>query len=190
MLLKKVKNKMSNVFNSYYIVLHNMNKLGYPIRLLIEYRVNSLIKEFDIKIELFTIWRSVCDRNIVWEQLKQKLILHKFVTDDNDYLSCLAAIKNIIWKNIISYEARESIYYFHMIHSEYKSCMPFDGTPSLYIDSLLNRNPNKITNNNLAILQQKIINNLLLLHQIIVKYLIVDLLNITKRYIFDAWLVI
>ena len=108
---------------------------------------------------------------------------------DSDNLCCYMAIKNIIWKNIINYRATEFDYYTHMIHTGYKCTTPLYGTPCLYSETLLNAN-NINSNNYLDILQQKIINCLLLLDEIIIQYLIGDLLHITKMYIFDAWLII
>ena len=166
-----------------------MNKSENPIKLLVKYRLDNFIKKFDIKIEFFNFRITVSERKVSWLELKQKLILHKYVTTDSNFRSCLVAIKNIIWKNIISYELSGCVYCYHMIHSGYKNIERLPDVPCLHIGTSLNKNFIK-SNNNLDILQQKIINNLLLLHQIIVKYLIVDLLHITKINMFDAWLII
>ena len=176
------------------MVSHDMNKVVNTINLLVVWRFENFIKKFDIKIKNFSRQVSLRDRKVAWLQLKQKLILHKYVTVDSDILCCYMAIKNIIWKNIINYKATYGVYYTHMIHSGYKCDTPLYGTPCLYVEALLNAsniNSNNInSNNNLDILQQKIINYLLLLDEIIVKYLILDLLHISKMYIFDAWLII
>ena len=167
-----------------------MNKVENPINLLVTHRLNIFIKEFDIELDFFNIYRTSSERKASWLDLKQKLILHKYVTIDSDFISCFVAIQNVVWKNIIQYKAIHSSYYYHhMIHSGHEDLTPILSVPCFYIATLLNKNL-KASNNNLNILQQKIINYLLLLHQIIVKYLIVDLLSISKIYMFDVWLII
>ena len=168
-----------------------MNKLENPINLLICYRLEKIINEFDIKMENFSFGTSLNDIKTNWLQLKQKLILHKYVTNDSDFVSCRVAILNIIWKNIIIHKAIGSSSYCHMIYSGYINCRIHCEYPSLYKNILLEKTRNNMeSNNNLDILQQKIINNLLLVDQIIIKYLLVDLLHIINMCIFDVWLII
>ena len=166
-----------------------MNKSKNPIKLLVKYRLDNFIKKFNIKIEFFNFRTTISERKASWLELKQKLILHKYVTTDSNFIFCFVAIQNVLWKNIIQYKAIQISSYRHMIHSGDNDLTPLSDTPSFHIGTLLNKNFID-SNNNLDILEQKIINNLLLLHQIIVKYLILDLLHITKMYIFNAWLFI
>ena len=163
-----------------------MNKLENPINLLVTYRLNNFIKKFDIEIDKFSYDTLLNNRKAYWLQLKQKLILHKYVTTNSNFRSCFVVILNIIWKNIINYEVSQCFYCYHMIHSGYMHGKWFSDLPCLYVNTLLNENIKVPLKQNLDILQQTIINYLLLLDQIVTEHMLSDLLHITRIYMFDV----
>lgn len=157
------------------------------IKKLVKLRLESLIREFDINMENFNIGSAKTEQN--WLALEEKIIPSNYVTiEKNSGRKCILIIHNIIWKNIIKYELIENKWHTHMLHSNYRS-FGYIRTKflSMNYDYLLKINSDKDTYNyNNNKLQNLIINYLMLINPIILKYLIIDLSNIIKMYMFDV----
>ena len=81
------------------------------IRMLVQYRFDNFMKEYDIKMNDFAYDTPHYIKDKNWKKLKQQLILHNYKyeydTDAYNKIFCYVAIKNIIWKNIINHEIKK-----------------------------------------------------------------------------------
>ena len=158
---------------------------------LVEWRLESLIKEFDINMDNFSIGTQM--REHKWLQLGEKIIPRDYVTTEKNIgRICILIIHNIIWKNIIKYDLIVNQWHSHMLYIDYKTCYALT-TRNLYMTHtfLLKRMilPNMVRKNNQKI-QNIIINYLMLIDPIITEFLIVDLSKIIKMYMLDAIIII
>ena len=169
------------------------------IRILVEYRLDNFIKEYDIEIDDFYYPSRDFINNKKWVILKQKMISHnhKYINNVNDELFCYVTIKNIIWKNIINHEIRQTSVYKVIFNSflynyyHYESMTMFG--ISINRNLLLNKSSKIIDTkleDNLNKLQTLVINHIMFIDFIVKKFLISDLLNITKMYMFEALIII
>ena len=93
------------------------------IEKLVEIRLNNFIKEYDIDINCFSTYTN--NRKVSWEQLKQKFIKNNLVADDCDAFDCYLIIKNIVWKNIISYDIINNKWYIYRHHNNWHDVIEF-----------------------------------------------------------------
>lgn len=160
-----------------------------PIYMLVEHRLNNFLIGLDTNN--FSI--SKPEKCLA---LKLKLISRGYNvgTSVDNLEMCFCAIKQIIWKNIITYEfvpcQPKNKLYFHMLHNGYKSSYTLM-IEIIVCDTLLGKYEliEKI-NDNMKIMATTIINYMLLLDDIIMNNLIRDLLCVIKQYMFDAMLII
>ena len=107
---------------------------------------------------------------------------------------CTLIIKNIIWKNIISYEIIDDQQHIYMYHNEFRYIHLANRyiEPHLSYDILLGTHMyyNHEKKNNFDILQTKIINYMMLVDIIVRENMIYDLVCIFKMYMFDVILVL
>ena len=89
------------------------------IKKLVEIRLDTFIKEFDIDISIFDYVRD--NRIISWEQVKQKFIKHNLITNNCNSLDCYLVIVNTIWKNIMGNYIDNNKWHVHMYHNNFKS---------------------------------------------------------------------
>ena len=167
------------------------------IEKLLEWRLDCLIREFDIDIENFYYATPTSEQN--WLLLGEKIIPRDYITTGKNIGHiCLLLIHNIIWKNIIKYELKENTgkteWHMHMLYNNVR-------TRDTLIDSGLTMNRNYLlgyhicrncycTNcrkcTNKKKIENLIINYLMLIDPIIIEYLLADLSNIIKMYMIDA----
>ena len=152
-----------------------------PIYLLVEYRLNNFMIDFDFKERNGFTYISRC------KEMKQKLISYGYITDNLNY--CFAAIKHMIWKNIINYEIVENKMRVHMYYNNYISEYPIK-IYYIYHDSLLNINDDGRSLDNMDIMHDIIINFFLLVDNVVMSNLIPDILSIMKLYVFDVMLMV
>ena len=167
------------------------NKVN-PIRLLVEWRFDNFVKEFNMSGFMASPEIFFIDNGYA---LKQKLTVFGYTIDINEdstgINSCYCFIKNIIWKNIINYENILDMIHVTMIHTNYK-VKYITKKYRLNKDILLNQSRHCAysTDNNISKMHNIIINYILLINDIVTSNLILDLLSISKQYMFDAMLII
>lgn len=170
----------------------------HPIIKIIKWRFYNFIREFGVDIKTFNFkaydnyQQDYNHRLKNWNILKQKLIIRGYATEKHNARSCYFIIKNIIWKNIINYKINT----YHYLHIPYNSYY-FENfaceNPFFNKRTIVNKYPDIgsiIINDNLKKIQSVLNNYLLLVEQIIIKYLITDLYDIAKIYMFDAIFII
>ena len=176
----------------YYMNIHVIeveNKVN-PIRLLVEWRFDNFVKEFNMSGFMASSENFFIDNG---DALKQKLTVFGYTIDINEdstvINSCYCFIKNIIWKNIINYENILDMIHVTMIHINYKDKYI---TKKYRINKniLLNQSRHFSTDNYISKMHNIIINYILLINDIVTSNLILDLLSINKQYMFDAMLII
>ena len=161
------------------------------IEKLVKIRFDNFILEFDISISDLTIYNINIRKNN-WDIVKQKLIKRGYVTKEVDAFDCYLVIKNIIWKNITSYEIIDNQWHIYMYHNAFTyinqiyHCL----TPVLSYKIALGIHSSYYLKqkNNCDILQTKIINYIMVLDTLVTQHMISDLVNMIKMYIFDVML--
>ena len=179
------------------------------IEKLVEMRIDTFLKEFDIDISDFSVTNII--RKINWETLKRKFIKYNLVTlslegqagvkaefsapaDNHNAYDCYLVINNIIWKNIMTWLILDNKLYIHMYHN---SCqivrlICYSYYPYLSYDMLLKKNwcdyDIGVLKGNCSKLQTKIINYIMLLDILVTEYMISDLVYMFKMYIYDVML--
>ena len=163
------------------------------IEKLVAKRLDNFIKEYDIDINCFGI-NILNNRKVSWQQLKQKFIKDNLVADCCDACDCYLIIKNNIWKNIITYNIINNEWHIYRHHNNTHDTSPVfrQYCPYLSYDTLLNKisNTSVQSNDNCTKLETKIINYIMLLNIIVRQYMISDLVDICKIYIFDVILIL
>ena len=166
------------------------------IEKLVEIRLRIFMKEFDININSFGFYSLDSTRKILWEKLKQKFIKYNLVTNNHNAFDCYLVINNIIWKNIMAHQIIDNKIYIYMYHNFQNVSEiyhnKYEYNPVLLYDILLYKKFYEYPEqkNNCIILQTKIINYFMLLDALVTKYMISDLKNMFKRYIYDVILVL
>ena len=164
------------------------------IKKFVEIRLYNFLREFDIILAHFDFYSRSDMRKNSWEILKQKLIKQNYATNENDLVDCRVVIKNIIWKNIMSYEIIDDRCHIYMYYNRYFyawqvfSC----NNPYLNYELLVNKDMEYTDElkNNCFILQTKIINYMMLLDILVTENMIYDLVPMFKAYIFNVILVL
>ena len=163
-----------------------------PIKLLLEWRINNFIRDFDINMEKFSFMSSRKERKENWIILKQKLFSRGYIMNDTyPTINCYMIIKNIIWKNIIKYENVKDNHYANALWNKTQHSLLCNTgsflsiTRAILLDSHITK-----SGDNINILQEIIIKFLILVDNIITQYLIPDLSHITKLYMLDSILTI
>ena len=163
-----------------------------PIQLLLEWRTDNIIRDFDINMENFSPTISNTEREKNWKMLKQKLISRGYIIIDK-YAPhiCYLIIKNIIWKNIIYYEIAQDNYCLCSLYNNCQYRLFYNNSHSAYFtrEGLFRGDDTKFLDN-INILEDIITKYLILLNDIITQYLIPDLSHITKSYMLDSILII
>ena len=159
-----------------------------PIQVLVKWRLDNLKKELDF----------ITDKRGQWKKIQTNLVFFKYIlnnkSDDKWYY--YAVIKNIIWKNIINYEIKYYTYHHikclntHMLYNNYRKTEADINYNVLSLDNelLLNLNDKLMLQDNLNIMQLRIINYITLIDKIVTDNLILDLIDTIKWYIFDVML--
>ena len=160
------------------------------IKKLVEWRLESLIREFDINMKNFSMSAPMREQN--WSLLGEKIIPRDYITSEKNIgRICILIIHNIIWKNIVTYKFEGNEWHSHMLHINYTSNYTFvTYNVSMTRDYLLKNYIASRSYENNEKLENIIINYLMLINPIITEFLIVDLSNIIKMYMFDAILTI
>ena len=161
-----------------------------PIELLLEWRTDKVLRDFDISVKKFGSMTLHKEREENWIILKKKLISRGYIIN-NDYtaINCYIIIKNIIWKNIIKYKIMTNQCYGYMLYNNHQYALICNGHPNISRWILLNTYIIE-SRNNIHILQDIIIKFLILLDNIITQHLIPDLSHITKFYMVNSILTI
>ena len=160
------------------------------INKLVERRLKCLIREFDINMKNFSFKSLMIEQN--WLLLGEKIIPRDYITTKKNISHlCILIIHNIIWKNIINYELIERKWHCHMLYIDYKSSYTLSTKIYMSNSFLLKHTilPDMVHKNNQKI-QNITINYLMLSDTIITEFLIHDLSNIIKMYMFNAILTI
>ena len=165
------------------------------IKKLVELRIDTFIKEFDIDINSFDLYSMYNTRKVKWEQIKQKFIKCNFLTNKCYAYDCYLVINNIIWKNIMGHDIIDNKMYIRMYHNNFQS-MPFvcyifhEYYPILSYDRLLYKKVYRYPElkDNCFVLETKIINYIMLLDILVTEYMISDLIYTLKMYIFNVML--
>ena len=164
------------------------------IEKLVELRIDTFIKEFDININYFD-FNAIGDiKKVSWEQLKQKFIKCNLVSNNSDVFDCYCVIKNIIWKNIITYNIIDNKLYMYMNHYNFRAVRESNYLTigCLSYNILLNKHDYFYPESkyNCTKLETKIINYMMLLDTLVTQYMISDLVYMFKMYIFDVILIL
>ena len=161
------------------------------IEKLTKLRFDNFLKEFNIDIDFNIITK------INWYELKQKIIEHGYGTNNYNFYDCFFVIKNIVWKNIVTFDIIDKNLHVNMYHNNYKyiSCIYYDFCDSYnslfcHISHCKTFYENFKLKDNCIILQRKIINYIILLDILVTKYLITDLVYSIKNYMFYVMLLI
>ena len=165
--------------------------------LLIDWRIIKFIREFDINIwdiDSFTDTK----RERQWKILKQKLILHNYVTVKDDFRHCYVVINNIIWKNIINHKIKyntDSAHYHlysHMLYNNYHQTrrlvpkIPYFSKHNIPYFSKHNiLNDTTMTRDNFVKMRDFIVIYLILIDNIVTTYMIPDLCNVIKKCMYN-----
>ena len=128
---------------------------------MVELRIDTFIKEFDIQISNvdFSLGRNT--KKINWETLKQKFIKCNLVINNCTLLDCYLVIKNIVWKNIINYDVTDNKFTIYMYHNNFQDIRILAQNKSIYPFSILPNNFSYYyseTKDNCIKVQSKIIN--------------------------------
>ena len=167
-----------------------------PIEILVKWRIDNLERELNIDINKIG---GFIDKISEWKKIGTNLVFFKYITSNKseDIWYYYAVMKNIIWKNIINYEIKYytqyqiKCLYSHMLYNNYKKTMRIPNDIFyLPYESLLNKNDDlSLLQNNLHIMQLRIIKYLALINKIVTDKLILDLANTIKWYMLDLILI-
>ena len=170
-----------------------MNMIN-PLEKLLRWRFYNIIEKLDINMDNFDYSALYQVRKNALKILNQKLISCGYVTlEESKLYGCYYIIKNIIWKNIISYELTQTKCYVHMLWNKNKTKHDRCGKYGYIVTNLIfniDTYNSYESSKNLKILYATIIQYLLLLNKIISRYLLNDLTTILNMYIFDVILII
>ena len=176
------------------------------IEILVKWRFDNLEKELNINFNSLLYIDKIHER-AQQKKIQKNLLLLKYITskrtkDQWYYYSedvwYYVVIKNIIWKNIINYEIKYDAYFnntylhSHMLYNNFtiKESI-ITNSMFLHYKLLLNHiGQSTMSQNNLDIMQSKIITYLILIDQIITRNLIVDLVVRIQWYMFDLILMV
>ena len=162
----------------------------HPIEILVQWRYDKFISEFNINIRKFN---SNNKRKENWIKLKEQLISRGNVIDTDSFIHCYMFIYNIIWKNIINYSVSDIEpcgynWHCHMLYTTPKKIRKhYYHEPLLQYDILERNNYAK---NNLNIIQNTITTYFKLINTIVGDHLVSDLSKIINICMFDLILMI
>ena len=162
------------------------------IEKLVALRIAKIMREFDIIMTDYGIYSPLEMRKIKWLAIKRKIFRQKYVNDCDMliYYLDIKNIKNIIWKNIMSYDIINKHYHIYMYHTAFSHIKPVFRSAD---DDILNgghNSYNREKKNNCEILQTKIINYMMLIDILVRDNMICDLSPIFKAHIFDVILIL
>ena len=163
------------------------------IEKLTKLRFDNFLKEFNIDIDDF----NHNNTRVKWEQLKRKFIGSGYISECCNFIDCFFVIKNIVWKNLITYSFVDKKLHIIMHFNDYKYISSINNNLCDYNVGLsydifrCDRwyESYELKDNCIA-LQKKIINYIILLDILVAKYLICDLVYPIKNYMFYVMLLI